>query len=389
MKIGFDISQTGNNKAGCGYFADSLIQALIDLDRENEYVLYPRFGTSFWDPEAIKTTLKIDRPNVTRKLIGTDFGKSMAFWKNPPPDAEEELGNPDIIHANNYSCPRGLKRTRIVYTLYDLHFLEYPELTTEQNRCVCFEGIFAAAIHADCVISISHYSRDRFLEVFPHYPAERIRVVHLGSRFPLGQNLEGKSRIFKGLKPDEFWLAVGTLEPRKNLRRLIEAFALYRRQTRLRYPLVLAGGKGWLEDDLGEFIKQLGLTDNVRLLGYVSDEELSWLYRNCFSFVYPSLYEGFGLPVLEAMGQGAAVITSNSTSLPEVAGDAAHFVNPFDELDLVRAFEKLAGDNDYHAELKRRAEIQAKKFSWEKSAAKVLNIYYQVMAMPKFGGTSE
>jgi len=389
MKIGFDISQTGNNKAGCGYFADSLIQALTDLDCQNQYILYPHFGTSFCDPEAKNTNRMIERPNVSRKLIGNDFRKSLAFWKNLPPDAEELLGNPDIIHANNYSCPRGLKRARIAYTLYDLNFLEYPELTTEQNRCVCFEGIFAAAVHADFIISISQYSRDRFLEVFPHYRAERIRVVHLGSRFSVGANIKGESRIFKGLKPGEFWLTVGTLEPRKNLRRLLKAFALYKAQAKIQYSLVLAGGKGWLEDELKEFIDGLGLSDNVRVLGYVSDKKLAWLYSNCFSFVYPSLYEGFGLPVLEAMGFGAAVIASNTTSLPEVAEDAVHYVNPFNEQDIAWALKKLGEDANYRAELKIKATEQSKKFSWKRSAAEVLDIYSRLMTMPKFGGYSE
>ena len=389
MRIGFDISQTGNNKAGCGYFADSLIQALTDLDCQNEYILYPHFGTSFWDWKATHTTRKIDRLNVSRKLISGNFGESMAFWKNLPPDAEERLGNPDIIHANNYSCPNGLQYARIVYTLYDLVFLEYPEWTTEENRCVCFEGVFAAATYADYIIAISQYSRDRFLEFFPHYPHERIRVVHLGSRFSEGENIKGKSRLLKGIKSGEFWLAVGTLEPRKNLRRLIKAFTLYKGQVTTQYPLVLAGGKGWLEDELEEFIHGLGLGDNVHMLGYVSDEELAWLYSNCFSFVYPSLYEGFGLPVLEALGIGAAVITSNTTSLPEVAEDAAHYVNPFDERDIAGALKKIGEDADYRTDLKKRAIRQSKKFSWGKSAAEVLDIYSQVMAMPKLGGNFE
>ena len=386
MKIGFDTSQTGNNKAGCGYFADSLIQALAGMDRQNEYILYPYFGTSFWDPEAAHTTRKIDRPNVSKELISSDFGESMAFWKNLPPDAEARLGNPDIIHANNYSCPKGLEYPKIIYTLYDLHFLEYPEWTTEENRCVCFEGVYAAAIYADFIIAISQYSRDRFLELFPHYPSERIRVVHLGSRFSVGDNTKGKEKVFKEIQPGEFWLAVGTLEPRKNLRRLLNAFALYMRQTAIKYPLVIAGGKGWLEDGLTEFIHSLGLSDSVQMLGYVSDEALTWLYSNCFSFVYPSLYEGFGLPVLEAMGLGASVITSNTTCLPEVAGNAAHYVNPFDEQDIALAFKQLGEDAIYRTELKKRAIGQSKKFSWGKSAAEVLDIYRRVMNTPKRGG---
>jgi len=386
MKIGFDISQTGNNKAGCGYFADSLIQALTKLDRQNEYILYPHFGTSFWDPRGRYTTRKIDQSNVSRKLIGKDFHDSMAFWKNMPSDAEAQMGNPDIIHANNYSCPRGLKNARVVYTLYDVNFLEHPEWTTEQNRCVCFEGVFTASIYADFILAISCYSMEKFLEFFPHYPRERVRVVYLGNRFGDGNTSNSPGYGLRELRPGKFWLAVGTLEPRKNLRRLLKAFAQYKKQAADKYPLVLAGGKGWLEDDLEEFIQGLGLSDDVRILGYVSDQELSWLYGNCFGFVYPSLYEGFGLPVLEAMKHGAAVITSNTTSLPEVAGDAAHYVNPLDEIDIAEALGKLERDTDYRKMLKRKAIIQAEKFSWEKSAAEVFQLYDEVITMDKFGG---
>jgi glycosyltransferase involved in cell wall biosynthesis len=311
----------------------------------------------------------------------------VTFWKNLPPDGEEQLGSPEVVHANNFSCPRGIKRARNVYTLYDVHFLEHPEFTTEQNRCVCFEGVFSASIYADFIIAISRYTRDRFLDFFPHYPGDRIQAVHLGSRY-YGE--EGKNRQkpkFNGIEPETFWLAVGTLEPRKNLRRLLKAFSLYERQATQCYPLVLAGGKGWLEDDLEDYIQELGIRDKVCILGYVADEELAWLYNNCFSFVYPSLYEGFGLPVLEAMTFGAVVITSNTTSLPEVAGDAVQYINPLDEQDMVRAFKKIAEDAYFRKELKSKATEQARKFSWKKTAQEVLDIYDQVTARPKYGGS--
>ena len=385
MKIGFDISQTGSNKAGCGYFADSLIQTLTGLDSVNDYILYPHFGTSFWDPEGEQTTRRIDLPNVSRKRIGRDFRASMRFWSKLPQDAEERLGNPDIIHSNNYTCPLGLRQTKVVYTLYDLGFLEYPELTTEENRCKCFEGVFGASIFADFVIPISFSSRNKFLEIFPHYPVERIQTVYLGSRFSEGNPTAIQGETLNEFRPGEFWLAVGTIEPRKNLRRLLKAFSIYKEKAGFLYPLVFAGGKGWLEDALEEFVGGLGLTNDVRMLGYVSDEELAWLYSNCFSFVYPSLYEGFGLPVLEAMGMGAAVITSHTTSLPEVGGQAVHYINPFDENDIVRGLQRLFADNDYRQELKRKALVQARRFSWEKSAAEALDIYRRVIDMPKFG----
>ena len=377
MKIGFDISQTGKDKAGCGYFADSLIQALTGADRENEYILYPHFGASFWDPAGKKTTRNIDRRNVSRILIGNNFHESRTFWEHFPSHGEDMLGKPDIVHANNFSCPRDFRRAKVVYTLYDMSFAIHPEFTSEQNRWTCFEGVFNASCYADFIIAISDYSRCSFLEIFPHYPAERIRAVHLGSRFSSPAE-DHPGPVVAGLLPDKFWLAVGTLEPRKNVRRLLRAYAAFLGRNQEGLPLVLAGGKGWLEDDLEEFICSLGIREHVKLLGYVTDEALTWLYKNCFAFLYPSLFEGFGLPVLEALSLGTAVVTSNTTSLPEVAGDAACYVDPLKEEELVVAMTRLMNDDGYRMELKSRAKSQARKFSWKGCAEEVLDIYGEV-----------
>jgi glycosyltransferase involved in cell wall biosynthesis len=382
MKIGFDISQTGKEKAGCGHFADSLIQALIHGDRENEYILYPHFGTSYWDPAGKKTTRNSDRSNVSRIVIGNNFQESRTFWEHFPEHGEEMLGRPDIVHANNFSCPRAFHQAKVVYTLYDISFLIHPEFTSEQNRWICFEGVFNASCYADFIVAISDYSRKSFLETFPHYPTDRIRVVPLGSRFPSMSGDHPGSAV-DGLVPDKFWLAVGTLEPRKNVRRLLRAYAAFISRNRECLPLALAGGKGWLEDDLEAFIHSLGIHEQVIMLGYVSDEELTWLYKNCFAFIYPSLFEGFGLPVLEALSLGAAVVTSNTTSLPEVAGDAAWYVDPLKEEDLVAAMTGLMKDHNYRTNLKSRTKSQARKFSWEGCASEVLTVYREVMGFPK------
>jgi len=383
MKIGFDISQTGNNKAGCGYYADSLILALTTIDNQNKYILYPHFGDSFYDPEAAYSTRIINKANVSRKLIGENSQESIEFWKNLSPHKLNQLGSPDIIHSNNYFCPIGLLQTRIVYALHDLSFMEYPELTTEQNRVVCFKGVFNAATSADFIIAVSAHSKKTFLEFFPHYPQQRIQVVHEASRF-IYQNIINQNKPELNLNPAEFWLTVGTLEPRKNLHRLIKGFAQFKNKTKAKFPLVLAGGKGWLQDDPATLIRDLNCANDVQILGYVSDEELSWLYKNCFGFIYPSLYEGFGLPVLEAMELGAAVITSNSSSLPEVAGKAAHFINPLSTQDISMALQKLYIDKDYRISLKSKAITQAKNFSWNKCASEICQIYKQVMKIKKY-----
>ena len=383
MKIGFDISQTGKLKAGCGYFADSLIQALAGIDSENEYLLYPNFGTTFWDPDAATGTSKINKKNFRRIIENVSAAECAAFWKALPEDGESRAGNPDIIHSNNYSAPDGLRNASLVYTLYDLSFLDHPEFSTEQNRLSCFNGVFEASLRADMIVAISDYSRKKYIEYFPLYPAERIEVAYPASRFNSKDMVTDSSNPYTDLKKNGFWLTVGTLEPRKNLRRLLNAYARLAGDGSGK-PLVLAGAQGWLEDDLEHVIAEMGISGRVRIPGYVDDNQLLWLYRNCHAFVYPSLYEGFGLPVLEAMSQGAAVATSNVTSLPEIAGDVALYFDPSDTESIYSALKRLDTVPDLIPELKRMGLQQAEKFSWDATAGKVLNIYARVRGLPRY-----
>lgn len=381
VRIGFDVSQTGAGKAGCGFFADSLVQALAAVDPTNEYVLYPTFGTGWWDPDHARTTRRIAQPNFRRGPEGMGHEASRAFWRHPPPDLDAHLGTPDVVHANNYFCPRGLAHARTVYTLYDLVPLDHPEYLTEANRLVCFDGLFEASLRADLLLAISEHSRERFLAHFPHVPPERVRVVYPSSRFEDGTAPRAEAAP-EGLAPGGFLLSVGTLEPRKNLRRLLGAYARLVRAGETALPLVLAGGRGWLEDGLTDHVAALGIADRVRVLGYVSDETLRWLYASCFAFAYPSLVEGFGMPVLEAMSLGAAVVTSDRSSLPEVAGGAALAVDPTDEDALAAALRRLSGEPDLRATLRERAVERARQFSWTGAARQTLALYEEALARP-------
>jgi glycosyltransferase involved in cell wall biosynthesis len=379
VRIGFDVSQTGVNKAGCGCLAFSLIQTLSRIDKNNTYILYSNFGPDFWDPDHLRGTFNGRSDNLERRFADFSHQRSRDFWGNPTADFEQNLGQPEIVHSNNYYCPTGLKKARLVYTLYDLAFLAHPEFTTEANRLVCFNGVFEASLRADVIIAISEYSRQHFLSFFPHFPADNVKVVPLASRFKLGAKVSSLPIAAKmAAVQDGFWLTVGTLEPRKNLRRLLKAYAELRKGGATELPLVMAGGKGWLEEGLQQYIRELGIQEDVHLTGYIDDEALQWLYQNCFAFVYPSLFEGFGLPVVEAMSLGAAVITSNVTSLPEVCGDAAIMVDPLDSDAMAEAMRQLENDSDRRKELQRKALVQARKFSWEKSAEQVLEIYSEL-----------
>jgi glycosyltransferase involved in cell wall biosynthesis len=381
MRIGFDISQTGSCKAGCGYFADGLIRQLSVDDRSNEYVLYPAVGDFFWDPEAATRTFMADRPGFHRWTAPATAEGSRHFWCNPGDDFERRIADPDIFHANNFFCPWGLKRARLVYTLYDLSFLEDPAWTSEQNRIGCFSGVFRASTHADWVVAISEYSRRHFLDIFPHFAPARISVVYPASRFA-SVTADGRTGRFTHLRPDGFWLSVGTIEPRKNHSRLLDAYRILKGKGAPLMPLVLVGGKGWLMEHFNELMTGLEPGRDVILPGYVSDSELHWLFSNCFGFVYPSLFEGFGMPVLEALACGAPVLCSNSSSLPEAAGNSALLFDPLDTKGIVVAMESLLRGETSRDTLRSSGFEQAKRFSWAASAARVREIYDHIMTLP-------
>jgi len=385
LKIGFDISQTGASKAGCGYFAENLIKHLAKIDSGDTYILYPTFGDLFWEKNWRRSTFK---PNdrMTLKIPATTFEQSRAFWRNPPPDLEGKLGTPDIVHSNNYFCPKGLSHARLVYTLYDLSFLENPEWTLEENRSGCFAGVFQAAVNADFVMAISEHTRRDFTRTFPHYPTDRVAVVHGANRLD-PQTAALPPKAAKALGKGHFWLSVGTLEPRKNHSRLLQAFATLRSKLKTTIPLVIVGADGWMMEDFYNTLRELNIRDSVILLGKVPDPELLWLYQNCFCLVYPSLYEGFGLPLVEAMSQGAPVISSLGSSLEEVVGSAGLLADPFCVEAISGAMEKLATGEVPREVLRQRSLQRAGEFSWDASAKAVIDIYYQVQRMPRLRAT--
>jgi glycosyltransferase involved in cell wall biosynthesis len=381
MKIGFDVSQTGDAKAGCGYFADGLIRELAANDCVNEYILYPAVGDVFWDPKSAGT-FACDRPNFRRLSVPRDFEVSRQFWRNPDENFEQKLGSPDVFHANNFYCPQGLTNARLVYTLYDLSFLHEPRWTTERNRVGCFEGVFRASWNADFFIAISKSTKQHFLSTFPHVSEDRIALIYPGSRF---EYLAAGARPerFRDLKPGGFWLAVGTIEPRKNYHRLLDACRILQARDAFHLPLVVAGGKGWLSEDFNAQLHGLEPDRDLFLPGYVSDNELAWLFQNCFAFVYPSLFEGFGMPVLEALGFGSPVLCAQTSSLPEVGGDAAIYFDPSEPESIAQAMIGLLRGDVSRERLKEAGQRQAKEFSWARSAARLREVYQEVMKRPK------
>jgi len=233
---------------------------------------------------------------------------------------------------------------------------------------------------ADVVLADSASTREDLVELL-HVREERLAVLHPGveARFA-PQTEEGvvDAALQRYGIYHPFILGLGTLQPRKNFCRLIQAFDLLRRRHHVPHQLVIGGGKGWLYDEIGETIASLGLQDVVLLPGYVADEDLPALYSAADLFAFPSLYEGFGIPVLEAMACGTPVVTSDVSSLPEVAGDAALLVSSEDVDALAEALWRLLDDTQLRNELRTRGFQQASRFTWKRAAETLLGIYAQI-----------
>jgi glycosyltransferase involved in cell wall biosynthesis len=376
LNIAFDVSQTGRRKAGCGFYAAALIDGLLEsAAADEEFTLLTSFGDFFHDPFQALTLSHLRR--------GVHFGPRLVrrrsasrFWTNQK-KAGPFLDHFDIVHANNFWCPPWRLRGSLIYTLYDMSFLEHPEWTTENNRKGCLEGVQRAARFADGFVAISEATKQAFLKRFPAISPDRVQVIYPASRFGQpGFRPEPKppdKRIFKS--GDPFFLSTGTIEPRKNQSFLLDVYQQFRARGGRPIPLILAGKKGWLMDGFDQKIAASHWAEDIHVLGYVSDGELAWLYQHCLVNLYPSHYEGFGLPVLEGMHFGTPVVCSNRTSMPEIVGAAGVLLSPDDLSSWVQALEALASEPQRRQQLHQAAVARAARFDWKQSAAQIRRLY--------------
>lgn len=365
MKIGFDISQTCESKSGTGFWADQLIKALAQIDTVNDYTLFPWFYD--YRPQTIENATKIHQKNFCEKVV-RDFTDNECIMKCL-----------DIVHSNNFRFPKDISAKKVV-TIYDVCFMDYPEYATEANRLFCYRGTLDSMLFADKIIAISEYTKHRLLHFFPFVDEKKIEVVYCGNRSALLKEKDNLSLIHRfGLSENEYYLSVGTIEPRKNYFTLLKAYKIYKEKTKNYKKLCIAGGYGWMEENFKQRIVGLGLGDDVVVTGYVSDEQLANLYRYCFAFVYPTWYEGFGLPVLEAMNFGKPVIASNVTSIPEITEDAAILAVPGDVEALMEGMCALELEPDMRSKLVSNIQGRLEKFSWIESARKLVDIYYTLI----------
>lgn len=300
-------------------------------------------------------------------------------WEQVVQPGAARRAHVDLLHEPAFVGPVA-GATPLVVTVHDLSFLLYPQAFRAFNRFYLRLVTNLSVQKARRVIAVSENTKQDLIRTY-HLSPNKIDVIYNGLDEcfqPLPKDQVDQFRARHSL-PERFLLFVGTLEPRKNVLKLIEAYAQLPKD---RPPLLLVGGKGWLYDEVFALVADRALTDEVRFVGYVPAEDLPWWYNAAEVFVYPSLYEGFGLPPLEAMACGTPVITSEVSSLPEVVGQAALRVDPNDAGMLAQAMERALTDRELQDRLRTAGLAQARAFSWAKTARHTAHSYRRALDLP-------
>jgi glycosyltransferase involved in cell wall biosynthesis len=366
MRIGIDACLLAVPLTGIGRYTTEMSRELIALG--GEFFLYmpkpPIHGD--WRQSNVHVRACNFRGRVGKML-----------WSQTLLPYQVAKDRVDVFWGATHRIPRYLPdSTARVVTIHDLVWKYAGETMRPLSRWVEQRLMPEAVSLADKIIADSSSTASAVAEEFPE-AKDKVSVVHLGA-MSMPAPADRASLLPFGIDRPYF-LFVGTLEPRKNLRRLLGAFSRIPESIRAANLLVIAGGKGWGGVNVEQMLLEMGLTRHVVIMGYVSDGQLSTLYAHARFFAMPSLYEGFGLPLVEAMSCGAPVLTSNSSSLPEVAGEAGLLVNPLDEKSIADGLMRLLTDDACHANLAAKAKANAARFSWAKAARETMTIFAEAL----------
>jgi glycosyltransferase involved in cell wall biosynthesis len=369
MRVGIDYTSAVRQGAGIGRYTRGLIRALAELDRENRYVLF----------SAGRDPRRDDWPaNVAYRALPLTDRHLAILWQRLrlPLPVELVTGAVDVFHSPDFVLPP-VWRARTALTVHDLSFMRYPECSSPPLLEYLMRSVPRSVARADLVLADSESTRRDVIELLG-VPEDRVRTLYAGveERFsrPVAQEAVAAARARYGIARP-YILGLGTLQPRKNFPTLIRAYHLLREAHGVDHCLVIGGGRGWLDDAIYATIAELHLEDDVALPGFVDDADLPALYSGADVFAFPSLYEGFGIPILEAMACGTPVVSADASSLPEVAGDAALLVSPHDTEGLADALWRLLDDDDLRATLVARGRRQVEQFGWPSAARALLEAY--------------
>jgi len=376
--IGIDYTPAHEQGGGIGRYVRELVNSL--LAQTNSSIDYRLF---------VAGAFPSDLPRLVNSRSAWKTTPITPIWLarlwhrlHFPLPIETFLGRVDLYHATDFVLPPTLSRTRTLLTVHDLSFVRVPESASPSLKVYLDHVVPLSARKADYILADSQATKDDLIDIYG-LSEQKISVLLSGvnQSFNRVEDVVGLLTIRKKYKigNEPYIFTVGTVQPRKNYARLIESLAQLRSKG---YDLqvVIAGGKGWLEDPIYETMNRTRMKDHVRFIGFADESDLPSLYSGAICFAFPSLYEGFGLPILEAMRCGTPVITSNISSLPEVAGNAALTINPYDIDELTDALEKIISDSVLRDTLIKKGYERVQQFTWESSAQKLVNIYMDLLS---------
>lgn len=381
MNISFDALPLISDKmSGVGYCQAGLVSTIINQHPENKYTFdyFSRKDHHIKEQRLEKYMSKSVTLNVSH-FSGFVYRTIMNFI--PIPYSMFFGKSADVTHFFNYVVPPKVHGKTVV-TVHDMVIKAYPETVRARTKYFLYTGLEKSMKRADVIVTDSQFSKSEIEKYYPKY-SHKVRVVPCGVDLERFYPIEDTSKIDVVKKKfnitSDYFLYIGTIEPRKNLTRLIEGYSIFAKK----YPdcpkLVMAGGKGWLNDEIYNSIEKLGLKEKAMFTEYIPSEDMCALINGAMGFLFPSIYEGFGMPPLEAMACGVPVLTSNEASLPEVVGDSAIMVDAYNVNSIADGIAKLYTNENLRKELSVKGLAQAKKYTWE-NASKILYGIYEELA---------
>ena len=375
MRIGFDMRPFLKEETGVGIYFKNLLFTLAKIDRTNEYFLFTSSWKDRFDPGNVPSFAKKKFVDLRYPVKAVNFFWYRLGWPALDFFFKTEL---DLTHSPT-PLPLPTRGKRII-TVHDLFFLDFPRMTDKEAGRVFARRLENSVQDADGIVAVSHHTKRQLSEKFI-LNGEKIRVIHHGISLEEweGGGREDLERTKTSLDlPADFLLFVGAHEPRKNLPNLIKTLKIVHDRHR-KIPLVLVGRKGLDSDNIRRTIQKLNLGTWVKTVGYVDEKELKNVYRLASVFVFPSLWEGFGIPLLEAMASRLPIVASRSSALPEIAEDAAVYVAPGDPEDMADQIIRVLEDEDLQKNLVSAGEKRVRDFTWEKAAGESLDFYNSVL----------
>jgi len=379
MKVALELQPCCGSRSGIGVYTYELSRRLCETE-DLEF-----FGNIFdfrWKRGGCNALEGINLP--LRSCRWFPYGVYRRIWRYVP-ISYDTLFRPqaDLSVFFNYVVPPRIRGKTIV-TIHDMTYLRYPETLDKRNLRRLLEGVGRSIEDSDQILTVSEFSKREIIELL-QVPEERISVINSAASIPSEDIIPFQILSQKYGLTGPYLIYVGNIEPRKNLSKLLLAFDLLKKEQGIAHKLVIVGGAGWNNREIYQTLHSLSCVGDVLFFGYLPTPERDVLYQHAAALVFPSLYEGFGLPPLEAMQMSCPVVCSNAASLPEVVGDAAELFDPYDTVSIANGIWRVISDEGRRRSLIKKGILQSKKFSWEASAERLTDVCRKVLELPGEG----